>query len=54
MWTWIKASRRLHVQAKDGMYKVSIEDWVKGKVNGGGGEIMMKNMNGNIYVRKTK
>jgi hypothetical protein len=39
---------------KDGMYKVSIEDWVKGKVNGGGGEIMMKNMNGNIYVRKTK
>ncbi|NIJ54055.1 DUF4097 family beta strand repeat-containing protein [Dyadobacter arcticus] len=40
--------------AKDGMYKVSIEDWVKGKVNGGGGEIMMKNMNGNIYVRKAK
>lgn len=40
--------------AKDGMYKVSIEDWVKGKVNGGGSEIMMKNMNGNIYVRKAK
>lgn len=40
--------------SKDGMYKVSIEDWVKGKVNGGGSEIMMKNMNGNIYVRKAK
>ncbi|GGM92135.1 hypothetical protein GCM10010967_26530 [Dyadobacter beijingensis] len=40
--------------AKEGMYKVSIEDWVKGKVNGGGSEIMMKNMNGNIYVRKAK
>lgn len=40
--------------AKDGMYKVSVDDWVKGKVNGGGGEIMMKNMNGNIYVRKAK
>lgn len=40
--------------AKDGMYKVSIEDWVKGKVNGGGSEIMMKNMNGNIFLRKTK
>jgi DUF4097 and DUF4098 domain-containing protein YvlB len=40
--------------SKDGMYKVSIEDWVKGKVNGGGGEMMMKNMNGNIYVRKAK
>ncbi|MCF0041052.1 DUF4097 domain-containing protein [Dyadobacter fanqingshengii] len=40
--------------AKDGMYKVSIDDWVKGKINGGGSEIMMKNMNGNIYVRKAK
>ncbi|ACT92377.1 DUF4097 family beta strand repeat-containing protein [Dyadobacter fermentans] len=40
--------------AKDGMYKVTIDDWVKGKVNGGGSEIMMKNMNGNIYVRKAK
>ena len=40
--------------AKDGMYKVSIEDWVKGKVNGGGSEIMMKNMNGNIFLRKAK
>jgi len=40
--------------AKEGMYKVSIDDWVKGKINGGGSEIMMKNMNGNIYVRKAK
>jgi len=39
---------------KDGMFRVSVEDWVKGKVNGGGSEIMMKNMNGNIYVRKAK
>jgi nucleoside diphosphate kinase len=40
--------------SKEGMYKVSVEDWVKGKINGGGKEIMMKNMNGNIYVRKSK
>ncbi|WP_439583288.1 DUF4097 family beta strand repeat-containing protein [Dyadobacter bucti] len=40
--------------SKEGMYKVSVEDWVKGKINGGGKEIMMKNMNGNIYVRKAK
>ncbi|MDQ6481479.1 DUF4097 family beta strand repeat-containing protein [Dyadobacter sp. LHD-138] len=40
--------------AKDGLYKVSISDWVQGKVNGGGKEVMMKNMNGNIYVRKAK
>ena len=40
--------------AKDGLYKVSIADWVEGKINGGGKEVMMKNMNGNVYVRKAK
>ncbi|WP_159467513.1 DUF4097 family beta strand repeat-containing protein [Dyadobacter sp. 3J3] len=40
--------------AKNGLYKISISDWVQGKVNGGGKEVMMKNMNGNIYVRKAK
>lgn len=49
-----KAAPQATRTSKDGMYKVSIEDWVKGKVNGGGAEIMMKNMNGNIYMRKTK
>ncbi|MCF0069991.1 DUF4097 family beta strand repeat-containing protein [Dyadobacter sp. CY261] len=49
-----KAAPQASRSSKDGMYKVSIEDWVKGKVNGGGSEIMMKNMNGNIYVRKAK
>ncbi|MFN8346367.1 MAG: DUF4097 family beta strand repeat-containing protein [Spirosomataceae bacterium] len=39
---------------KDGMYKVSIDDWIEGKVNGGGSEVMMKNMHGNIYIRKAK
>ena len=40
--------------AQGGMYKVSVEDWIQGKVNGGGSEIMMKNMHGNIYIRKAK
>ncbi|AXE20681.1 hypothetical protein DR864_24575 [Runella rosea] len=40
--------------SKDGMYKVSVDDWIQGKVNGGGSEIMMKNMHGNIYIRKAK
>jgi hypothetical protein len=40
--------------SEKGMYKISREDWVQGKINGGGGEVMMKNMNGNIYVRKAK
>lgn len=39
---------------KDGMYKVTVDDWVQGKVNGGGRELMMKNMHGNIYIRKAK
>ncbi|QKJ28929.1 DUF4097 family beta strand repeat protein [Mucilaginibacter mali] len=40
--------------AKDGMYRITIEDWVYGKINGGGPELLMKNMNGNIYIRKAK
>lgn len=40
--------------SEGGMYKVSVDDWVQGKVNGGGREVMMKNMHGNIYIRKAK
>ena len=40
--------------AQSGMYRVTVEDWVSGKINGGGPEMLMKNMNGNIYVRKAK
>ncbi|MBS1604948.1 MAG: DUF4097 family beta strand repeat protein [Bacteroidetes bacterium] len=36
------------------MYKLSIDDWVYGKINGGGPEVMMKTMNGDIYIRKAK
>ena len=37
---------------KEGMYQLSIEDWIYGKIGGGGPEILMKNMHGNIYIRK--
>ena len=37
-----------------GMYSIKIEDWVYGKINGGGPQFLMKNMNGNIYIRKAK
>lgn len=36
------------------MYKISVKDWVYGKIAGGGPEILMNNMNGNIYARKMK
>ena len=37
---------------KSGVYKITVEDWKYGDVNGGGPEISMKNYNGDIYVRK--
>ena len=43
------------VQKKDvksGTYKVTIDDWVKGDVNGGGAEFTLKNYNGDIILRK--
>lgn len=40
--------------SQDGMYRVTIEDWVYGKINGGGPEVMMKSMQGNLYLRKAR
>jgi hypothetical protein len=36
------------------MYRVTIDDWVHGKINGGGQEMMMKTSFGSIYIRKAK
>ncbi|RYU79766.1 DUF4097 family beta strand repeat-containing protein [Hymenobacter persicinus] len=40
--------------AKDGTYRVNVDNWTYGKINGGGAEVMMKTLNGNIYIRKAK
>ena len=43
------------VQKKDtstGVYRVIVDDWKRGDVNGGGPEITVKNYNGDIYIRK--
>ncbi len=43
------------VQQKDsgsGVYRVKVDDWKRGNVNGGGPDITMKNYNGDIYIRK--
>jgi hypothetical protein len=37
---------------KSGSYKVKIDDWRKGDINGGGPEFTCKNYNGDIYIRK--
>ncbi len=39
---------------QSGMYRVTVDDWVYGKINNGGSEVMMKTMQGSIYVRKAK
>jgi hypothetical protein len=35
-----------------GVYKVIVDDWKRGDVNGGGPEITIKNYNGDIFLRK--
>jgi len=49
-----KNQPKVNRTSQSGMYQVKIDDWVYGKINGGGPEVMMKNMNGNIYIRKAK
>jgi len=37
-----------------GMYSLKMDDWVYGKIEGGGPEMMMKTTNGTIFIRKAK
>lgn len=37
-----------------GSYKVQIEQWVNGKINGGGPEMLFKTFNGDIIIRSDK
>lgn len=37
---------------KSGTYKLKIDEWKRGDVNGGGAEISLKTYNGDIYIRK--
>jgi hypothetical protein len=49
-----KRSQKEEKRNESGVYKVSIDDWIYGKINGGGPEMLFKNMHGNIYIRKAK
>ena len=49
----ITSSGPVKVQdAKTGAYKLKIDEWKRGDINGGGPEITMKNYNGDMYIRK--
>jgi DUF4097 and DUF4098 domain-containing protein YvlB len=51
----IDASKpKVNQKNTNGTYRVTIEDWVYGKINGGGPECMFKNMHGDIFIRKAK
>jgi len=47
-----KTPAKIDKTTEPGMYKIKKDDWVFGKINGGGPEMMMKNMQGDIYVKK--
>lgn len=49
-----KSEPKASKTAKDGLYRINVEDWVSGRINGGGPQLLMKNMNGSIYIRKAK
>ena len=34
--------------------RIYLDKWMYGKINGGGPELLFKNFNGNIYIRKSK
>jgi DUF4097 and DUF4098 domain-containing protein YvlB len=48
------SSAKTSKTAKDGMYRLTVEDWITGKIGGGGPEMLFKTFNGNIYIRKVK
>jgi hypothetical protein len=47
-----KTPAKVDKTTEPGMYKIKKDDWVYGKINGGGPEMMMKTMQGDIYVKK--
>ncbi len=47
-----KSAPKVDKSSSGGVYKVSIEDWVYGKINGGGKEYLFKTMQGDVYIRK--
>jgi hypothetical protein len=47
-----KTPAKVDKTTEPGLYQIKKDSWVNGKINGGGPEMMMKNMQGDIYVKK--
>jgi hypothetical protein len=48
----IVSSGPVRQEDKKGGYKLKIDEWKRGDVNGGGAEISARSQNGDIYIRK--
>jgi hypothetical protein len=49
-----KSQPNVNKSTEGHMYRINIDEWVYGKINGGGPELMMKTTFGSIYIRKAK
>ncbi len=49
-----KGQPNVEKKPEDHMYRINIDEWVYGKIGGGGPELMMKTTEGSVYVRKAK
>ena len=47
-----KSTPKEEKNPEKGVYKVSIDEWMKGDINGGGPEMTFKNFQGDIIIRK--
>lgn len=44
--------QKVKSDTENGVYKVSVNNWIYGSINGGGPEFLFKSMRGDIYIRK--
>jgi len=47
-----KRKTQVNKSDKSGIYMITLEEWTNGKINGGGPDILLKTLEGNIYIRK--
>ncbi|RAK65181.1 DUF4097 family beta strand repeat-containing protein [Hymenobacter edaphi] len=38
----------------NGLYRLNVDEWTHSKLNGGGAEILLKSLQGDIYIRRAK
>lgn len=48
----IDRSNRESIEADSDVYRVSINNWINGQINGGGPEYLFKTLRGDVYIRK--